>query len=279
VIVFPNGKINIGLRVVQKRKDGFHDIETIFYPVPVKDALEIVHNTNHEAQLEPSLHIYGLQVGGIAADNLCLKAWQLLKKDFPHLPAVDIQLLKMIPIGGGLGGGSADGAFMLQLLNEKFHLELSAESLIQYALQLGSDCPFFIFNKPCVATGRGELLEPLSLSLQGFQLVLIFPGIHVNTGWAFSQLQLPEQTDRERMPLSALITQPVADWKLSVQNDFEAPVFSAHPELKAYRDLLYQQGALYAAMSGSGSTVYGLFEKNSALSLNIPAAFRLINLP
>lgn len=279
MIVFPNGKINIGLRVVQKRKDGFHDIETIFYPVPVKDALEIVHNTNHEAQLEPSLHIYGLQVGGIAADNLCLKAWQLLKKDFPHLPAVDIQLLKMIPIGGGLGGGSADGAFMLQLLNEKFHLELSAESLIQYALQLGSDCPFFIFNKPCVATGRGELLEPLSLSLQGFQLVLIFPGIHVNTGWAFSQLQLPEQTDRERMPLSALITQPVADWKLSVQNDFEAPVFSAHPELKAYRDLLYQQGALYAAMSGSGSTVYGLFEKNSALSLNIPAAFRLINLP
>lgn len=279
MIVFPNGKINIGLRVVQKRKDGFHDIETIFYPVPVKDALEIVHTTRHESQLEPSLHMYGLQVSGIAADNLCLKAWQMLKKDFPNLPVVDIKLLKMIPIGGGLGGGSADGAFMLQLLNEKFHLQLSAESLIQYSLQLGSDCPFFIFNKPCVATGRGELFEPLSISLKGYQLVLIFPGIHLNTAWAFSQLQLSEQTGRERMPLSALITQPVADWKLSVQNDFEAPVFTAYPELKAFRDLLYHQGALYAAMSGSGSTVYGLFEKNSALSLNIPAAFRLINLP
>ncbi len=279
MIVFPNCKINIGLRVVQKRSDGFHDIETFFYPVPLKDALEAVHTSPDQPGTVPNLYVHGLNIDGNPSDNLCVQAWNLLKKDYPTLPAVDIHLLKNIPMGAGLGGGSADGAWMLQLLNNKFHLQLSTASLAEYALKLGSDCPFFLLNQPAIGRGRGEILEQIPVSLSGFQLALLLPGIHINTGWAFSQL-LPDVKKVNKLPpLATCLQQPVATWRECIFNDFELPVFAAHPELAVYKNLLYQEGAVYAAMSGSGSTLYGLFEKNKSISLNIPVTVRVMNLP
>ncbi|MBS1567337.1 MAG: 4-(cytidine 5'-diphospho)-2-C-methyl-D-erythritol kinase [Bacteroidetes bacterium] len=260
MIVFPNAKINLGLHITGRRPDGFHDLETVFYPVPVKDALEIVHAP---AAISPetdiSLTVYGLTVSGQPEDNLCVKAFRLLKTAFPSLPALSAHLLKNIPMGAGLGGGSADGAFMLRLLNEKFHLGMDTTALLGYAAQLGSDCPFFVHNQPCYATGRGEILSPVSLSLAGWQLVLVSPGIHVNTGWAFGQLDRAS-FGKPRAGLVSLLQEPVPQWKDRLVNDFEAPVFAAHPLLQSIRDELYARGAAYAAMSGSGSTVFGLFE-------------------
>lgn len=188
MIVFPNCKINLGLHILRKRTDGFHDLETIFYPLPVTDALEVLP----AATL--TFASSGIAVPGNEADNLCLKAFHLLLQDFPHIQPVNIHLHKHIPIGAGLGGGSADAAFMLQLLNQKFQLGLTTDALVAYAAQLGSDCPFFILNKPCFATGRGEVMEPVELDLSGYSFLLVHPGIHVNTGWAFRQLT-PKQPD------------------------------------------------------------------------------------
>lgn len=258
--------------MLRKRSDGYHDIDSIFYPVPLKDVLEII--TIHGTQ--PALSIYGMPVQGEAADNICSKAWHLLKKDFPDLPAVHIHLLKNIPMGAGLGGGSADGTFMLQLLNDQFVLGISSDRLMEYALRLGSDCPFFINNQPAHATGRGEKLIPVQLDLAGLQLVLVHPGIHVNTGWAFSQLRLPDQ------PLPTLVAEaiakPVTAWKQLLVNDFEQPVFEKYPEILDIRETLYQKGAVYASMSGSGSTVFGLFEKEKNLTGGLPAHCTVIRL-
>jgi len=253
VIVFPNAKINLGLNVLRKRSDGFHDIETIFYPVNCRDALELIQQTKSDSIVE--FTGTGLLVDTAMQDNLCIKAYQLLKKDHPQLPAVKIHLHKAIPIGAGLGGGSADAAFMLKLLNDKFKLNLSTAQLRDYALELGSDCPFFIINKPCFATGRGEMLKEISLNLSAYKIVLVNPGIHINTAWAFSQVSpaLPGRSVKE------IIQQPVETWKNELTNDFETPVFSAHPEIKDIKEELYRQGALYASMSGSGSTVFGIF--------------------
>jgi 4-diphosphocytidyl-2-C-methyl-D-erythritol kinase len=255
MLVFPNCKINLGLHIVGKREDGFHNLETVFYPVPFKDALEIIPFTNTDIEFTAT----GLAVDGNAADNLCVKAYHLLKQDFPEVPSVKIHLHKAIPLGAGLGGGSADAAFMLKLLNEKFHLNLSTDQLINYALQLGSDCPFFIINKPCFATGRGEVLEETTLELSAYKIVLINPRIHVNTGWAFSNITpaLPIKSIKE------IIQQPIYTWKDELKNDFETAVFTAHPAIKAIKETLYAQGAIYAAMSGSGSTVFGIFEPNT----------------
>ena len=255
MIVFPNCKINLGLNILRKREDRFHDLETVFYPIHFTDALEIIPNPDSQAETE--FTITGLKVDGPAADNLCVKAYQLLKKDFPQLPAVKIHLHKTIPTGAGLGGGSADAAFMLKLLNEKFKLNLSTPELLNYSLQLGSDCPFFILNKPCFATGRGEKLEEIQLDLSAYKIMLINPHIHINTGWAFSQISpsLPKKTVKE------IISQPVSTWKYELENDFEKAVFKAHPQLKSIKEDLYNQGAVYAAMSGSGSTVFGIFDK------------------
>ncbi len=255
MIVFPNCKINLGLHISGKREDGFHNLETVFYPVPFKDALELIPSTNTEIEFTGT----GLAVDGDAADNLCVKAYHLLKKDFPEIPAVKIHLHKAIPLGAGLGGGSADAAFMLKLLNEKFHLNLSTDQLINYALQLGSDCPFFIINNPCFATGRGEVLEQTALNLSAYKIVLINPGIHINTGWAFSNITPapPVKSIKE------IILQPINTWKAELKNDFETAVFTAHPAIKEIKETLYAQGAIYAAMSGSGSTVFGIFEPNT----------------
>jgi 4-diphosphocytidyl-2-C-methyl-D-erythritol kinase len=276
VLVFPNCKINLGLHVVQKRSDGFHDIETVFCPVPLKDVLEVVQAGGGSSETGISFVNYGLHIEGNPEDNLCVKAWHLLKKDFPELHPVQIHLLKNIPMGAGLGGGSADGAFMLKLLNDKFHLSLSTHQLINYALQLGSDCPFFIINQACYATGRGEITEPISLDLSKYQLVLVNPGIHVHTSWAFSQPGIAAVT-RAAASLKETIRQPIAAWKDTLVNDFEKAVFEKYPALEAIKENLYSQGAAYAAMSGSGSTVFGLFEKPGPSAPQFPFPYTVLN--
>lgn len=253
MLVFPNCKINLGLQILNKREDGFHNLETVFYPVPLKDALELIPTANKEIEIE--FTGTGMTVDGKQEDNLCIKAYHLLKKDFPQLPSVKIHLHKAIPMGAGLGGGSADAAFMLKLLNSRFNLNISTTELINYALQLGSDCPFFIINKPCLATGRGEALEEIPLDLSSYKIILINPGIHINTGWAFSKINLYS----EKKSIKQVIEQSVGNWKNELINDFEEPVFSAHPQIKEIKEALYNQGALYASMSGSGSTVFGIF--------------------
>ena len=274
MILFPNCKINLGLQVLLKRSDGFHDIATVFYPVPLKDVLEIVPLPNETL---PVICNYGLPVMGEPNDNLCIKAWHLLKKDFPDLPAVQIHLLKNIPMGAGLGGGSADGAFMLQLLNNKYHLGIKEQQLLQYALQLGSDCPFFIINKPCYATGRGEIIEPVSLDLSGYQLVVAKMDIHINTGWAFSNLRINNTTPKTNS-IKEIIAQPLSTWKNKLVNDFEGPVFEHYPQIKSVKENLYTLGAVYASMSGSGSTVFGLFNKTINVTGGLPANYTVIRL-
>ncbi|HEY4147836.1 MAG TPA: 4-(cytidine 5'-diphospho)-2-C-methyl-D-erythritol kinase [Chitinophagaceae bacterium] len=273
MIVFPNAKINLGLHILHRRPDGFHAIETVFYPTPLKDALEVIHATEPGISLELS----GLPVDGPVEQNLCIKAWQLLKKDFPELPPVKAFLLKAIPMGGGLGGGSADGAFMLRLLDSRFRLNLTTDQKVSYAAQLGSDCPFFILNQPCLATGRGELLEPMDLDLSGYRLLLANPGIHISTAWAFAQLD-PAIFTLPRPSLKELVRQPVASWKDRLTNDFETPVLEKYPAIKEIREMLYREGAVYASLSGSGSTVYGLFEKNKSLSPSLTHHYPVMNL-
>ena len=247
MISFPNCKINLGLGVLRKREDGYHDIQTVFYPLPLHDAIEVI-----QAEKD-SFSVSGIPVEETSS-NLCMKALQLLQQDFT-IPPVHLHLHKRIPMGAGLGGGSADGAYTLLLLNDKFSLGLTKDQLATYALQLGSDCPFFIYNQPCLAGGRGEALEMLTLDLSAYKLVVVHPGIHVSTAWAFSQLQ-PRS---DRPSLHEIIQLPVAEWKGRLYNDFEVPVSAKHPEIAAIRDQLYEGGAVYAAMSGSGSSVFGLF--------------------
>ncbi|HEU4903805.1 MAG TPA: 4-(cytidine 5'-diphospho)-2-C-methyl-D-erythritol kinase [Flavisolibacter sp.] len=267
MILFPNCKINLGLHILRKREDGFHDLETVFYPVPLQDALEIIHHPAPITDIEFSAS--GLQVDGNISDNICVKAYRLLKTDFPQLAPIKMHLHKTIPMGAGLGGGSANGAFTILLLNKKFNLGIRQEQLIHYALQLGSDCPFFIKNTPCVATGRGEIMEALCLDLSAYQFVLVNPGIHVNTGWAFSQIQ----PAAGRPSLKDVIQLPVNEWKGRLVNDFEEPVCRQYPEIAQARQTLYEQGAVYASMTGSGSTVYGLFPKEASPQLHFPAHY------
>jgi 4-diphosphocytidyl-2-C-methyl-D-erythritol kinase len=261
MLFFPNCKINLGLRILRRRPDGYHDLETIFYPLPLKDSLEFLRDqpSTHEPGL-PRFNSYGLPIPGDPENNLCLKAWRLLKKDFPDLPPVHIHLLKQIPIGAGLGGGSADGAWTLHGLNTQFHLGLSQDQLLQYAAQLGSDCPFFILNTPCLGGGRGEQLQPITLDLSPYTFVLVDPGIHISTAQAFSLCTPAENA----VPLKTIITQPIETWPDTLHNDFESPVFQLHPELRTIKDTLYTHGARYASLTGSGSSFFGIFPKDQA---------------
>ncbi len=258
MVTFPNCKINLGLNIISKRDDGYHNLETVFYPLPFYDVLEIITSDKKENEF----FLTGINIDGDTKNNLCLKAYNILKKDFSQLPFVKIYLQKNIPVGAGLGGGSADGAFMLTLLNEKFNLNLSEEKLLQYALQLGSDCPFFIKNTPCFAQSRGEVLAEISLNLSGYKFILINPDIHINTAWAFAQIQpsIPEKSVKE------IIQQPVSQWKENLKNDFEQAVFAAHPSLQKIKKQLYTLGAVYAAMTGSGSTMFAIFNNDENLS-------------
>ena len=259
MVNFPNAKINLGLNITRKREDGYHDIETVFYPLPIHDALEVItdHNTGENVLFSST----GLPVQGSSESNLCVQAYMLLKKDFPKLASVKMHLHKTIPMGAGLGGGSADGAFTLQMLNKKFDLKLSKEQLIGYALKLGSDCPFFIINKPCFATGRGEKLEEINANLSAYKIVIVNPAIHISTKTAFEHV-IPTIP---RFSIKDIAIQPVQSWKGRLVNDFEEPLFNLYPELQTLKDQLYNTGALYAAMSGSGSTFYGIFEKNAVI--------------
>lgn len=267
MLTFPNAKINIGLYVTGKRPDGYHDLETIFYPVQLKDGLEIIdHNVK-----DNDLKISGLGVGGANDNNLVWKAYYLLQQDFPEkIKPLHIFLHKVIPMGAGMGGGSADGAFMLRMMNDLFQLGLSTQELEQYALQLGSDCPFFIRNQPAFATGRGELLSPVTLDLSSYRIQLICPAIHVNTAAAFKGI-MPATPAFDLKNITDL---PISEWKENISNDFEQTVFVQHPILKEIKKQLYAQGALYAAMSGTGSTVYGIFEKGkqAVIHTDIPFA-------
>ncbi len=266
MVVFPNSKINIGLNILDKRPDGFHNLETVFVPIPLNDSLEIIRAKENTDEL--TLSQSGFVVDGNTENNLCIKAYRLLRKDFPQLPAIQMHLHKAVPMGAGLGGGSSDAAFTLQMLNNKFQLGLSTEQLIQYALFLGSDCPFFIINKPCFATGRGEMIQPIQLLLAGYHLVLVNPGIHINTGWAFSQLKAG---DRFTKHLLQNIHSPIINWRHTITNDFELPVFASHPQLKELKENLYNKGAVYAAMSGSGSTIFGLFTEPVHINFQFPS--------
>jgi 4-diphosphocytidyl-2-C-methyl-D-erythritol kinase len=254
MVVFPYCKINIGLQVTSRRPDGFHDIVTLFYPLPLHDALEVV--TAGQTVFHPS----GIPVPGLPEDNLCLKAHRLLQIDFPRLPAAGVWLHKSIPIGAGLGGGSSDGAFMLRLLNEKYRLGLEAPRLSEYAFRLGSDCPFFLQDGACYASGRGEKLSATKdIDLSAFHIVLVCPDVHINTAWAYSQV-IPR---RPSSSLAALLQGPVETWCEEVKNDFEAPVFRAYPSLAEIKKSLYEQGALYASMSGSGASLFGIFPSDT----------------
>lgn len=269
MITFPNCKINLGLSITGKREDGYHNLETVFYPVPLKDALEIITAPPEKAIPTVEFSASGLTVDGTPENNLCVKAWHLLKNDFPSLPSVRLHLHKVIPMGAGLGGGSADGAFTLQLLNNTYKLGLTNEQLISYALQLGSDCPFFILNTPCFATGRGEIMQPIDLALSGYTFVLVNPGIHVSTGWAFANIT-PQQP---AVSIKDIIQQPVATWKNRLINDFEAPVMQQYPTIQQVREQLYDAGAIYASMTGSGSTVFGIFDKTTPMPFSFPSYY------
>lgn len=272
MVLFPNCKINLGLRVTGKRPDGYHDLETIFFPVPLRDAAEIITFPSRKEHIEPfELTVTGIAVPGEPSSNLCTKAWQLIKNDFPEIPSVRMHLHKSIPIGGGLGGGSSDGAFTLMLLNEELKLGLNTKKLMDYALKLGSDCPFFILNKPCFATGRGEIMEEINVDLAGYYFVVINPGIHISTAEAFSTLT---EFGHSSGSLKNIIAAPINTWKENLVNDFEEPLFKKHPLLKEIRDQLYEAGATYASMTGTGSSVYGIFF-NSKKTGNLPAGEKI----
>lgn len=279
MLFFPSCKINLGLKITGKRADGYHNIATVFFPVPFNDVIEIIDNKEDSDEIEFTQS--GISIVGDQKDNLCIKAWQLLKNDFPLLPSVKLHLHKAIPMGAGLGGGSADGAATLLLLNQKYLLNISETQLLSYALQLGSDCPFFIINKPCLGSGRGELLQPISLTLNSYQLVVVNPGIHVNTGWAFSQLNLDANTVNDNAltieSLSNIILGDMVNWKDELKNDFEQPVFEKFPALEVIKNTLYENGAVYASMSGSGSTVFGIFKENKIPHFNFPSNYLIFS--
>lgn len=251
MLAFPLCKINLGLSVIEKRNDGYHTIETVFYPIPLTDILEVLHST------KLTFSATGTPIPGDSNNNLCLKAYHLLEQDFSLSP-VAIHLHKVIPTGAGLGGGSADAAYTLRLLNSLFELSLSKTQLQHYAQQLGSDCAFFLEDEAMLGTGRGELLQPIKLSLKGKYLVLLKPPIHVSTAEAYQGVKPQVCT-----PSIATVVEQMAidEWKNFLKNDFELSVFEHYPKIASYKAMLYEQGAIYASMSGSGSSVFGIFDQ------------------
>lgn len=264
MIVFPNCKINLGLNIVEKRKDGFHNIESVFYPVQLCDILEIVEQEENGTEFSSS----GIPVPGGAKDNLCVRAYNLMKKNH-DLRGIKIHLHKIIPIGAGLGGGSADAAFFLKMLNDKFGLWMPWDEVHDYANKLGSDCSFFISNKPSFVFGRGDEFENIDLDLSNHHIFLIYPNIHVDTADAYSGIN-PKKSSSN---LKEDIFLPMEEWKNKIKNDFEENVFRKHPEIKKIKEKLYSLGAIYSSMSGSGSTVYGIFKNKTDLKKEFPNCF------
>lgn len=248
MIAFPNAKINVGLQVVSLRPDGFRNLNSCFYPVNWCDALEII------PAAETRFTSSGIPIPGEVKDNLCLKAYELLRQDF-DLEPVHIHLHKNIPIGAGMGGGSSDAAFTLKILNDLFELNLKSSQLEEYARKLGSDCAFFIQNKPVYAVEKGDIFESISLDLTGYTCAIVYPSLHITTAEAYRNV-VPK-TPSHNLP--DLLQSPIATWRDKVQNDFEQALFPKYPELAKIKESMYQAGALYASMTGSGSAVYGIF--------------------
>jgi 4-diphosphocytidyl-2-C-methyl-D-erythritol kinase len=253
MIVYPNAKINIGLNVIERRTDGYHTIETVFYPIGIQDVLSVEPS---EICSDYSFSVSGIEVGGNPEDNLVIKALHLLRQEY-EFPPVDISLKKQIPTGAGLGGGSSDAAFMLMAINELFTLDISNRKLQSLASKLGSDCSFFIKNKPVFATGTGNKFSSLRSSLQGKWLLLVKPDIHVSTAEAYAEI-VPSIHE---ISLKEQIQQPISEWKRNITNDFEKTVFKRFPEIASIKQKMYDLGAVYASMSGSGSSVYGIFDE------------------
>jgi len=249
MICFPNAKINLGLNITEKRSDGYHTIETIFYPIPLKDALEVVVSS------KTSFTQTGIKLDSSAEDNLVMKAYSLISKEY-NIPPLDIYLRKVIPAGAGLGGGSADAAFMLKLINELCDCGIPDNKLEEMASSIGADCPFFILNRPVIATGIGNIFKHTDISLDGYTICLVKPLVFVSTKEAYSEV-IPHEPEFSLDNLSSL---PVDEWKNHLMNDFEPSVFKKYPIIGEIKDSLYAMGAEYAAMSGSGSSVFGLFK-------------------
>ncbi|WP_282035667.1 4-(cytidine 5'-diphospho)-2-C-methyl-D-erythritol kinase [Saccharicrinis aurantiacus] len=260
MICFPNAKINIGLNITEKRKDGYHNLETVFYPITLCDSLEIIENKESN---EPYIwSSSGLVIDGDTKDNLCIKALLKLKEDF-DIPPIKIHLHKVIPFGAGIGGGSADAAFTLSTINTLFKLGLSKDELIAYAAKIGADCAFFILNKSCFASGIGEKLQAIDLNLQGYHLVLIKPNVHISTAEAFSGIT----PQKPKHPIKDAINEPLENWTTLISNDFEPGILNAHPDIKAIKEEFYNQGAIYASMTGSGAAVYGIFKDKPEIKM------------
>ncbi|MCK8492287.1 4-(cytidine 5'-diphospho)-2-C-methyl-D-erythritol kinase [Spirosoma sp. RP8] len=255
MISFPNAKINLGLFITEKRADGFHNLQSCFYPIGWSDALELI-------PAEPfAFSSSGLPIPGETATNLCVRAYELLKKDFA-LPSIQMHLHKIVPIGAGLGGGSADAAFALKLINEQFALGLSVAQLQDYARRLGSDCAFFIQNKPVYCVEKGDVFEEIGVDLSGYSILLIYPNLAISTAEAYANIR-PTKPQR---PLRDYLQQPIKTWRQTVRNDFEDSLFPNYPVLPKIKQQLYELGAVYASMSGSGSTVYGIFDAPPVIS-------------
>lgn len=252
MITFPNAKLNLGLNVLRRRSDGYHDIESLFIPYSgLRDVLEMV------PAKETSLHLYGIPLDGAPEDNLVFKAWEMMHGKF-GVPPVEIHLWKGIPSGAGLGGGSADAAFAVAMLGEMFLLRLQQRELAELAATLGSDCPFFIFNRPMLVRGRGEILSRFNIDLSDYRLEVVKPDASISTREAYAGIRphLPET------PIEEVLALPVEQWKGRLRNDFEESLFPQHPEIAAAKEEMYSRGAIYAAMTGSGSAVLGIFRKN-----------------
>lgn len=252
MISFANAKINIGLHIVGKRADGYHLLESVFYPFPLYDIIEI---TSTASTVKTTLNITGIPLT-VDDNNLCIKAYNILNERF-DLPPVHMHLHKQIPFGAGLGGGSSDGAFVLKMLNEKFHIGLSVAQLETEAAKLGADCPFFIQNMPAYAEGTGTVLSSIPLDLSDKFLVVVKPATHISTAEAYQGVVPKASTDDLRNAISL----PLQEWKYTIRNDFEEGIFERYPIIREIKLALYAEGALYASMSGSGSAVYGIFSK------------------
>lgn len=274
MITFPIAKINLGLNVVERRPDGYHNLETVFYPVNIKDALELtMMNTKFPSPVDCDIKVSNLNVEGDEQRNLVVRAYQLLKCDFPQMPRVHAHLYKVIPTQAGMGGGSSDCAYTIRLLNEMFTLGLTEQRMIDYAAQLGADCAFFILSRPSYAEGIGERLVPVSLDLSSYYIGVVRPDIPVSTREAFSLIKpvKPAKCCRD------VVLQPIETWRDELSNDFEQSVFALHPEIGAIKQKLYDMGAVYAAMSGSGSAVFGLFRQPVSLDgFNDEGTFKTI---
>ncbi len=259
MLLFPNAKINLGLAITERRRDGYHNLQTIFYPVGLTDILEIV-----PALSKPQGHIHfrttGLQIEGNEEDNLCVKAYKLLATEY-EIPAVSVHLHKIIPTGSGLGGGSSDAAFMLKGLNNLFKLGISEDKLEGFASRLGSDCAFFIRNQPVSAHGKGNLMKHTDLKLNDYHIIIICPNINISTAEAYSFIT-PANPE---FPPEKTVLLPINEWKKKLRNDFEKSVFHRYPQIRYIKDKLYNKGALYASMSGSGSSVYGIFKESPVI--------------